>query len=59
MEREYLKFMKYVINLIDEIGDVIEDGKPDENLFDCLELVFEHVRSTLLSNGSEVLYNNI
>jgi len=33
MEREYLKFMKYVINLIDEIGDVIEDGKPDEKLF--------------------------
>tara|TARA_B110001450_G_scaffold47489_1_gene44195 strand:+ start:410 stop:610 length:201 start_codon:yes stop_codon:yes gene_type:complete len=33
MEREYLKFMKYVINLVDEIGDVIEDGKPDEKLF--------------------------
>ena len=32
MEREYLKFMKYVINLVDEIGDVIEDGKPDEKL---------------------------
>lgn len=25
--------MKYVINLVDEIGDVIEDGKPDEKLF--------------------------
>lgn len=33
MEREYLKFMRYVINLVDEIGDVIEDGKPDEKLF--------------------------
>jgi hypothetical protein len=33
MEQEYLKFMKYVINLVDEIGDVIEDGKPDEKLF--------------------------
>ena len=25
--------MRYVINLVDEIGDVIEDGKPDEKLF--------------------------
>jgi|TARA_B100000497_G_C7578153_1_gene348153 hypothetical protein len=33
MEREYLTFMKYVISLIDEIGDVIKDGKPDEKLF--------------------------
>tara|TARA_B100000401_G_C52807534_1_gene721894 strand:- start:2639 stop:2839 length:201 start_codon:yes stop_codon:yes gene_type:complete len=32
MEQEYLKFMKYVINLIDEIGNVIEDGNPNEKL---------------------------
>tara|TARA_B100001778_G_C18598532_1_gene635977 strand:- start:2419 stop:2619 length:201 start_codon:yes stop_codon:yes gene_type:complete len=33
MEQEYLKFMKYVINLIDEIGNVIEDGNLNEKLF--------------------------
>jgi|TARA_B110000459_G_scaffold112824_1_gene124898 hypothetical protein len=32
MEQEYLKFMEYVIKLIDEIGNVLTDNKMDENL---------------------------
>ena len=32
MERVYLKFMEYVIKLIDEIGNVLTDNKMDENL---------------------------
>ena len=32
MEQEYLKFMEYVIKLIDEIGNVLTDNKMDETL---------------------------
>ena len=32
MEKEYNKFMKYVIKLIDEIGDVLQNDRLDANL---------------------------
>lgn len=39
MEREYLKFMEYVIKLIDEIGNVLNDNKMDENLIKKLSVI--------------------
>lgn len=32
MEKEYNKFMRYIIKLIDEIGDVLQTNKLDKNL---------------------------
>lgn len=32
MEKEYNKFMRYVIKLIDEIGDLLQNDKLDFNL---------------------------
>ncbi len=32
MESEYKKFMEYVIKLIDEIGNLLENNKIDEKL---------------------------
>ena len=32
MEKEYNKFMRYVIKLVDEIGDVLQRDKLDANL---------------------------
>lgn len=39
MEKEYLKFMEYVIKLIDEIGNVLNDSKMDENLVKKLIII--------------------
>ena len=39
MEQEYLKFMEYVIKLIDEIGNTITDNKIDENLIKKLSVI--------------------
>jgi hypothetical protein len=39
MEREYLKFMEYVIKLIDEIGNTLKDNKMDENLIKKLSVI--------------------
>ena len=39
MEREYLKFMEYVIKLIDEIGNALTDNKMDENLIKKLSVI--------------------
>ena len=39
MEREYLKFMEYVIKLIDEIGNALTDNKMDENLIKKLSII--------------------
>ncbi len=39
MEQEYLKFMEYVIKLIDEIGNVLTDNKIDENLIKKLSVI--------------------
>jgi hypothetical protein len=39
MEQEYLKFMEYVIKLIDEIGNVLTDNKMDENLIKKLSVI--------------------
>jgi len=39
MEREYLKFIEYVIKLIDEIGNTITDNKIDENLIKKLSVI--------------------
>ena len=39
MEREYLKFMEYVIKLIDEIGNTLTDNKMDENLIKKLSII--------------------
>ena len=38
MEQEYLKFMEYVIKLIDEIGNALTDNKMDENLIKKLSV---------------------
>ena len=39
MEQEYLKFMEYVIKLIDEIGNALTDNKMDENLIKKLSVI--------------------
>tara|TARA_B100001996_G_scaffold375838_1_gene356308 strand:- start:1044 stop:1244 length:201 start_codon:yes stop_codon:yes gene_type:complete len=39
MEQEYLKFMEYVIKLIDEIGDTLTNNKMDENLIKKLSVI--------------------
>jgi len=39
MEREYSKFMEYVIKLIDEIGNALTDNKMDENLVKKLSVI--------------------
>ena len=39
MERVYLKFMEYVIKLIDEIGNALTDNKMDENLVKKLSVI--------------------
>jgi hypothetical protein len=39
MERVYLKFMEYVIKLIDEIGDTLTNNKMDENLIKKLSVI--------------------
>jgi|TARA_B110000483_G_scaffold186940_1_gene221378 hypothetical protein len=39
MERVYLKFMEYVIKLIDEIGNALTDNKMDENLIKKLSVI--------------------
>ena len=39
MEQEYLKFMEYVIKLIDEIGNALTDNKIDENLIKKLSVI--------------------
>lgn len=39
MEQEYLKFMEYVIKLIDEIGNALNDNKMDENLIKKLSVI--------------------
>ena len=39
MEREYLNFMEYVIKLIDEIGNALNDNKMDENLIKKLSVI--------------------
>lgn len=39
MEREYSKFMEYVIKLIDEIGNALNDNKMDENLIKKLSVI--------------------
>lgn len=39
MEQEYLKFMEYVIKLIDEIGNALTNNKMDENLIKKLSVI--------------------
>lgn len=39
MEQEYLKFMEYVIKLIDEIGNALTNNKIDENLIKKLSVI--------------------
>lgn len=39
MEREYSKFMEYVIKLIDEIGNALTDNKMDEKLIKKLSVI--------------------
>jgi len=39
MEREYSKFMEYVIKLVDEIGNALNDNKMDENLIKKISVI--------------------
>ena len=51
MERVYLKFMEYVIKLIDEIGDTLTNNKMDENLIKKLSVI-----AITINEGTEIKY---